>query len=64
MPTESDDPDSYSSFKTLFWVMFSGFIVNWLDVMLEQTDVDIFFIDWEKIKEFNSGKDPNPNQAD
>jgi hypothetical protein len=64
MPSEGDDPDSYSSFKTLFWVMFSGFIVNWLDVMLEQTDVDIFFIDWEKIKEFNSGKDPNLNQAE
>lgn len=50
MPSEDDDPTSYKNFTDLFWIMLAGFCVSWIYTFYKQTDVDIFFIDWEESK--------------
>lgn len=53
MPEESIDASSYKNFTVVFWIVLAFTCFTWVCDTWKQTDVDIFFIDWEKQKMVN-----------
>ncbi|KRX07370.1 hypothetical protein PPERSA_06985 [Pseudocohnilembus persalinus] len=54
LPSE-DDPDQkseyYTPFNTLFWFMYVFKTIGMIHLVYIQQNIEIFFIDWEKLKE-------------
>ncbi|KAM3144213.1 hypothetical protein pb186bvf_003675 [Paramecium bursaria] len=50
MPPLSNYTTYYQSFEILFYMMFAARLITTFQLVLSQADLEIFFIDWEKLE--------------
>lgn len=48
MPTLGDYDGNYRQFEIIFYIMFACRLLTLLNMIANQSEMEVFFIDWEK----------------